>query len=111
MQAMKLFKYRNSLGLPSYRKYREVQIEANKRKIDKQWIDESSIQWISQRVLEIVPSPRFGLCHGTRRGLEQTCFRKYLECEVRYSQGLSVHDRMGFSRCETGMAGGLRLHL
>lgn len=79
---MRLFKYRNRFGLPSYRKYREAQIDANKRKLDKQWIDEGSIRWLSEVIVREIGKPAFGLCHGTRRGNEQAWFSRYLGCEV-----------------------------
>jgi hypothetical protein len=79
---MKLYRYRNRFGLPSYRKYRNAQIAGNTRKLDKQWIDENSIQWLSEIILREIGQPQFGLCHGTRRGKEQEWFAKYLGCNV-----------------------------
>lgn len=79
---MQLYRYRNRFGLPSYRKYREAQIAGNSRKLDKQWIDENSIKWLSEIVLQKIGQPEFGLCHGTRRGKEQEWFAKYLGCKV-----------------------------
>jgi hypothetical protein len=70
------------LGLFKYRQYRKVQIAGNKRKIQHQWIDEGSIRWIAERLLSFEQKPKFGICHGTRRGNEQAWFTKYLGCPV-----------------------------
>jgi hypothetical protein len=75
-------RYRNRFGLPSYRKYRNAQIAGNTRKLDEQWIDENSIQWLSKIILREIGHPQFGLCHGTRWGKEQEWFAKYLGCNV-----------------------------
>lgn len=79
---MELHKYKNWLFGFSYRRYRDAQIRANKRKLDIQWIDRDSVAWISARIAERISQPRFGLCHGTRQGNEQTWFREFLDCDV-----------------------------
>lgn len=63
--------------------YRRIQTEGNKRKIDSVWVIEENIAYLSHYLKQRLGDLRFGLCHGTRRGLEQSWFRKYLEgCEV-----------------------------
>ena len=66
-----------------YEEYKRIQIETNVRKLKRVWIDESSIEFISDKL-----KARFGgmvesgVCHGTRRGKEQEWFRKYLLADV-----------------------------
>jgi hypothetical protein len=79
---MKLYRYLTDQGEFDYERYRRVQTKGNKRKIGFQWVDEASIQWISELILSRLGQPKFGLCHGTRRGAEQAWFAKYLNCEV-----------------------------
>lgn len=79
---MKLHRYLNEQGEFDYEKYREVQTAGNKRKLHAQWVDEESIEWVANLIRSRIPQPRFGLCHGTRRGAEQAWFAKYLNCEV-----------------------------
>ena len=38
--------------------------------------------FLSAYIVRTIGQPRFGICHGTRRGLEQQWFRKALGCEV-----------------------------
>jgi hypothetical protein len=73
--------YTTSCGSFDYDKYRAIQQEGNKRKINKVWALRENIAFIS-RYIEVVGQPHFGICHGTRRGLEQTWFREELGCEV-----------------------------
>lgn len=73
---MKLHKY------DSYKEYVKVQTKANKKKIGNVWAQPETIKLISDHILANNPQPEFGLCHGTRRGVEQALFREYLGCEV-----------------------------
>ncbi len=59
-----------------------MQEEGNKKKIDTIWVIEENIQYLSEYIKTHNKNPRFGLCHGTRRGKEQEWFRKYLNCDV-----------------------------
>lgn len=77
-----LYKYLREDGTLDYEKYRRIQIEGNKRKTDRVWVIEENIAFLSRQIQRILGSPRFGLCHGTRRGLEQAWFKKYLGCDV-----------------------------
>ncbi len=65
-----------------YEKYRNIQIEGNKRKINNIWVLENNIKFLSDYIKKTVGSVDFGLCHGTRRGKEQEWFAKYLKCDV-----------------------------
>lgn len=69
----------NLYRYPDYKTYREIQIEGNRRKIDWQFVPESHIKLLAKFVDEIVGPVRFGLCHGTRSGKEQSWFSKALE--------------------------------
>jgi hypothetical protein len=77
-----LYKYLKSDGSFDYQKYNRIQIQGNKKKIDKVWVIEKNIAFLSDYIKTAIGTPRFGICHGTRRGKEQEWFRKYLGCEV-----------------------------
>jgi hypothetical protein len=77
-----LHAYLREDGSFDYEKYRQVQEEGNKRKIDLVWVVEENIAFLSKYIKGLSLSPRFGICHGTRRGKEQEWFRKYLDCDV-----------------------------
>jgi hypothetical protein len=79
---LKLHTYLRSDGTFDYERYRDVQIAGNRRKLGTQWADENSIRWLSEFILRRMPDPQFGICHGTRRGLEQAWFSKYCSCAV-----------------------------
>lgn len=81
-QGYVLHNYAKRDGTFDYERYRRVQEEANKKKINSVWVIEENIAHLSSYVKSLVPDPRFGICHGTRRGKEQEWFRKYLGCEV-----------------------------
>ena len=73
---MKVYKYK------SYKAYKLAQIKANKAKIKNSWIRPETVDLICERILKATPAPRFGLCHGTRRGIEQELFVDRLNCKV-----------------------------
>ena len=75
-----LYKYLNGDGSFDYERYRRVQIEGNHRKLGNIWVAEENIAYLADYLRP--KNPRFGICHGTRRGKEQEWFRKYLQCEV-----------------------------
>ena len=77
-----LYRYVKADGSFDYERYRQIQIEGNKRKLDYVWVDEENIAALSRYITGVIGTPRFGICHGTRRGREQEWFRKYLGCEV-----------------------------
>jgi hypothetical protein len=77
-----LYRYIKADGSFDYERYRQIQIEGNKRKLDYVWVDEENIAALSRYIAGVIGTPRFGICHGTRRGREQEWFRKYLGCEV-----------------------------
>lgn len=79
---MQLYEYRKADGSFDYDRYRQVQVEANKKKLHKVWVQEDNIRFLSDYIKANVSRPSFGLCHGTRRGKEQEWFGKYLGCDV-----------------------------
>lgn len=70
---------------PDYETYVAAQTEGNKRKLlTHRGVFEEAIEWMARLVILRNPSPRFGLCHGTRAGWEQRWFKKHLphRCKV-----------------------------
>lgn len=80
----KFFQYSflRSDGSFDYELYKRIQVAGNKRKIDRVWVRESSIILLSNYIKNKIENPTFGICHGTRRGLEQKWFKEHLGCEV-----------------------------
>ncbi|MEZ4944368.1 MAG: methyltransferase domain-containing protein [Cyclobacteriaceae bacterium] len=74
--------YLNTDGSFNYSHYRKVQEEGNKRKLKNVWVLEENISFLSDYLINKLGIVKFGICHGTRQGLEQKWFRKYLNCEV-----------------------------
>jgi hypothetical protein len=77
-----LYKYLKNDGSFNYEKYRQIQIDGNQRKIEVVWVLEENVAFLSEYIKGIIGTPKFGICHGTRRGKEQEWFRKYLGCKV-----------------------------
>lgn len=75
---MKQHRFAKADGSFDYDLYKRTQTEGNKNKIDKQWVDEKTIQYLSSYILSKLPTVTFGLCHGTRQGFEQAWFSKHL---------------------------------
>ncbi len=69
---MVLFQY------PDYDTYRDAQIIGNKAKLRMQFVKESHIRILSGYLEETLGPVSFGICHGTRRGAEQSWFRAHL---------------------------------
>jgi len=77
-----LRRYRKDDGSFDYEKYRNIQTAGNVRKLNNVWAVEENIIFLSQYIVKMIGQPQFGLCHGTRRGLEQGWFRDHLGCQV-----------------------------
>jgi len=75
-----LHKYLSADGSFDYERYRKVQTEGNHQKLGNVWVVEDNIAFLANYLRRL--SPKFGICHGTRRGKEQEWFRTYLGCEV-----------------------------
>ena len=67
---MKIWKYKN------YQEYLDTQIEFTEQKMvnNPSWVNPLDIQGLVRYIFEYNPDVKFGLCHGTRRGLEQIEF-------------------------------------
>jgi hypothetical protein len=72
-----LYQYVDPNGAFDYEKYRTIQERGNLRKIDQVWADEGVIESLAGFALANLDRVTFGLCHGTRRGLEQAWFSQY----------------------------------
>lgn len=79
---LKIDSYLNSSGEFDYDKYKKTQTDGNKAKINNVWVIEENIKFLSKYLESNLNKPDFGICHGTRRGLEQFWFSKYLGCKV-----------------------------
>jgi hypothetical protein len=77
-----LYKFRRDDGTFDYERYKATQVAANKAKLGAVFAVEENIRFLAQRVLDICGACGFGLCHGTRRGLEQAWFSDVLGCPV-----------------------------
>jgi hypothetical protein len=72
---MRLYRYGESTDIELYRR---LQTEANKMKIENQWVPEDHIKCLAEYMLAQGLSPKRGICHGTRRGNEQMWFMDHL---------------------------------
>lgn len=63
---------------PDYETYRAVQTAGNKAKLKRQFVKESHVITLSRAIDAAIGPVRFGLCHGTRQGLEQAWFTAHL---------------------------------
>ncbi|MFQ5952111.1 MAG: hypothetical protein ACE5JK_01740 [Candidatus Omnitrophota bacterium] len=73
---MKLHKYKN------YNEYLEAQKKANINKLSWVWADKKEIKCISDYIKKNIPNASFGICHGSRNGVEVKWFREFLGIEV-----------------------------
>ena len=78
----KLHQFIDRDGKFDYAKYRRVQNDANMKKIDFVWVQRENVYAIADYIRARGRSPKWGLCHGTRRGNEQAWFSEALGCEV-----------------------------
>jgi hypothetical protein len=74
--------YQHQYGAGGFEEYRKIQIFHNKRKIDQIWADESTIGVIAAYARAHINVVTRGICHGTRRGYEQSEFARKLGCPV-----------------------------
>ncbi|MGZ9096682.1 MAG: hypothetical protein ACXW30_00100 [Micavibrio sp.] len=78
-----LYSYLKNDGTFDYDRYRKIQEEGNKRKIENVWVLEDNIKFLSEYLENHLDNIHSGLCHGTRRGKEQEWFKKYLGGDVK----------------------------
>lgn len=69
-----LYDYKKPDGSFDYERYRQVQEDGNKRKIENVWADQPTINFIADYLKARNPDLKRGLCHGVRRGNEQKWF-------------------------------------
>lgn len=74
-----VFSYTKEDGSFDYDRYRAVQEQGNKEKINQVWALEDNIAFLSEYLKKTVAPIKSGLCHGTRRGKEQEWFKKYID--------------------------------
>jgi len=66
---MKLHKFNNR------DEYKEIQIKGYEAKVNTHsWVDPYSVRGLASYIFDYNPEVSFGLCHGTRRGIEQEEF-------------------------------------
>ena len=74
---MRLHTYVDAHGEFDYARYRNIQENGNLQKIESVWANQGVIEALSRFALANLGQLSFGLCHGTRRGLEQSWFSQY----------------------------------
>lgn len=72
----------NIIPYESYELYKQAQVEANLRKLNKVFAQRDIIRCIAQWLQSQIPQIEFGICHGARNGTEVKWFREFLYCEV-----------------------------
>ncbi len=65
-----------------YDLYKEVQTAGNKAKIDWQWVPETHIKILADYLNARGAASIHGVCHGTRKGMEQQWFMSHLTGEA-----------------------------
>lgn len=70
---MNLYRYKN------YKEYKDIQISTNTVKLNRVFVNKENIGLISDYITRNIKNPKFGICHGTRRGVEQQYFIEFLE--------------------------------
>jgi hypothetical protein len=81
-QPFVLHNYNDENGVFDYQAYRDIQTAGNKDFINNTWVIKDNIDFLADYIITVIGQPRFGLCHGTRRGDEQHWFRNRLNCDV-----------------------------
>jgi len=83
---MRIYQYLN------YNEYVKAQKDGFEKKNSNQWAIEENIKFLSEYLFWKL-LPKRGICHGTRSGLEQRWFMKYLkECYVIGTEIGTIHD-------------------
>lgn len=66
----------------SRQEYVSIQEEWNKKKIGIVWVTPEAISAVAAFIRSSIPDVQFGICHGTRRGVEQEMLSKELGIRV-----------------------------
>ena len=77
-----LHEYKKPDGSFDYERYRAVQRRGNLEKLQNVWVDQTNINFLADYIKTKIGAVNFGICHGTRRGLEQKWFTEALGCKV-----------------------------
>jgi hypothetical protein len=74
--------YTRDDGSFDYERYRATQEAGNKNKLGNCWVMPGNMAYLADYLKKRLGNVQFGICHGTRRGLEQQWLREHLGCEV-----------------------------
>ena len=69
-------------GIGGYEEYKQIQILYNKRKLNRVFADEQTLEAIARHIESTPHDTCRGLCHGARNGWEVQFLRRRLECDV-----------------------------
>ena len=73
---MKLHKYKD------HEEYISIQEAGNIKKLDCVFVNEKVVKTLSDYIKKNIKNPSFGICHGTRRGVEQKLFMEKTGAKV-----------------------------
>jgi len=73
---MNIYKY------DSKEQYRSIQEAGNIKKLDCVFVNKKVVDCLSEYIKENIVKPSFGICHGTRRGVEQKLFAEKTGAKV-----------------------------
>ncbi|WP_127142827.1 hypothetical protein [Pelagibacterium montanilacus] len=77
-----VFSFTRSDGSFDYEGYKNAQVEGNKAKITKVFADERTLQFVADYLRRNTRTLRNGICHGTRRGVEQRWLAEFTGAKV-----------------------------
>jgi hypothetical protein len=72
------YKFVRPDGSFDYEQYRRLQNMQSKKSVEKVWASEENIEFLAGYLKGRLDKVKFGLCHGTKRGMEQQWFMKHL---------------------------------
>lgn len=73
-----LHEFKNEQGVFDYAKYKDVQTRGNHNKLNLVNAQKEDVEFLSRYIRNRISTPTKGICHGTRRGLEQQWFLESL---------------------------------
>lgn len=74
--------YQHDYGAAGYEEYRASQIAANKRKFDRVWAEDKTLEVVVRYIESAQHGSGIGICHGARNGWEVEWLRNRLGVEV-----------------------------
>lgn len=66
----------------NYQEYERAQIEANKRKLHRNWANEAEMKYLAEWISANRGQIHKGICHGARNGKEAVWLSKYTNAEI-----------------------------